>query len=66
MQTPPNLYLSIVLGPWRRDMVFHYHRVSDDTRWLTRENLEFMKNTVDSLVATLIDLGEGKCSIKRS
>jgi hypothetical protein len=53
-----------LIGPWRRDMVFHYHRPIDDTRWLTRGNLQFMNNTVDSLVATLIDLGEGKCWLK--
>jgi hypothetical protein len=50
-----------LIGLWRKDMVIQYHRTSDDTRWLTRDNLEFMKNTVNSLVATLIDLGEGKC-----
>jgi hypothetical protein len=53
-----------LIGPWRRNMVFHYHRAIHDTRWLTWGNLEFMKNTVDSLVATLIDLGEGKCWLK--
>lgn len=42
-------------------MAFHYHRVSDDLRWLRRENLEFMKNTVDSLIATLMDVGQGHC-----
>jgi hypothetical protein len=38
-----------LIGPWRRDIVFHYHRAIDDTRWLTRGN---------------IDLGEGKCWLK--
>ncbi|OTF81903.1 hypothetical protein BLA29_011457, partial [Euroglyphus maynei] len=46
------------LGPWRKDMSFHYHRPGDDQRWLRRENLEFMKNTVDSLLATIIDIGD--------
>lgn len=49
------------LGPWRKDMSFHYHRPGDDQRWLRRENLEFMKNTVDSLLATIIDIGDGYC-----
>ena len=49
------------LGPWRRDMSTHYHRVSDDTRMLKREHLEFMKNTVDSLLATILDVGAGNC-----
>ncbi|KAI2806162.1 hypothetical protein BLOT_005173 [Blomia tropicalis] len=53
------------LGPWRRDMSFHYHRVGDDLRWLRRENLEFMKNTVDSLIATILDIGEGRCFARK-
>ncbi len=53
------------LGPWRRDMTFHYHRPGDDLRWLRPENLAFMKNTVDSLVATLLDIGQGFCLARR-
>lgn len=53
------------LGPWRRDMNYHYHRVGDDQRWLGRENLEFMKNTVDSLLATMMDIAGGYCLIQK-
>lgn len=53
------------LGPWRRDMSFHYHRVGDDDRWLSEANLDFMKNTVDSLILTMLDLGQGKCFDKK-
>ncbi|XP_046908957.2 uncharacterized protein LOC124490482 [Dermatophagoides farinae] len=49
------------LGPWRKDMSFHYHRYGDDERWLRYENLRFMKNTIDSLLATIIDIGDGYC-----
>jgi len=49
------------LGPWRSGMAGHYHQPSDDTRNLKRENLEFMKNTVDSLLATILDVGNGNC-----
>lgn len=52
-------------GPWRRDMMYHYHRTGDDTRWLNRDSLDFMKNTIDSMVGALIDLADGKCYIKK-
>ena len=49
------------LGPWRRNMKHNYHRPTDDTRNLSEENLSFVKNTIDSVVNTLLDLSKGKC-----
>ncbi|XP_076303954.1 uncharacterized protein LOC143222025 isoform X2 [Tachypleus tridentatus] len=48
-------------GPFRGRMRECYHAPCDDARFLTKENIEFLRKTTDALVLTLLDLGEGTC-----
>lgn len=49
------------LGPWRRRVATRYHSSADNTKLLTKQNLLFLKNSIDSLMKTMLDLGEGTC-----
>lgn len=49
------------LGPWRDNMIDKYHSVRDNVANLKKENLLFIKNTVDSVVSTVMELANGKC-----
>lgn len=56
------------LGPWREVSNKRYHTSLDNIQLLNRKNLEFLKNSIDSLVRTVIELGNGQCldSLKQS
>jgi hypothetical protein len=56
-----NAILITDLGPWRKNMKFNYHKSSDDTRIINQNNLLFLKNTVDSITSTILELANGKC-----
>ena len=42
------------LGPWRGDMVNCYHKPCDDKRWLTEDNLNFIKTSIDAITGVLV------------
>lgn len=56
-----NAVLLTDLGPWRRKMANKYHTVLDNSKLLTRSNLLFLKNAIDSIMATILDLSNGFC-----
>lgn len=50
------------LGAWRRDTLDKYHNEQDNAQnMLNNSNLEFLKNTIDSLMKTVLMLSQGKC-----
>ncbi|KAI2811315.1 hypothetical protein BLOT_002489 [Blomia tropicalis] len=49
------------LGPWRRRVAHRYHSSADNDKLLTKQNLLFLKNSIDSLLKTIIDMGDGRC-----
>lgn len=49
------------LGPWRRRVSGRYHSSADNTKLLTKQNVLFLKNSIDSLMKTMLELGEGTC-----
>jgi hypothetical protein len=42
------------LGPWRTGMDNCYHRPCDDKRWLTDDNLGFIKTTIDAVAGVIL------------
>ncbi|XP_022251391.1 uncharacterized protein LOC106467485 isoform X2 [Limulus polyphemus] len=56
-----NAVLLTDTGPFRGRMRECYHAPCDDARFLTKENIEFLRKTTDALVLTLLDLGGGTC-----
>lgn len=38
-----------------------YHSACDDEHFLTDDNLGFMQQVIDTLVLTLMGVGEGEC-----
>jgi hypothetical protein len=56
-----NAILITDLGPWRKNMKFNYHKSTDDIRIINQNNLMFLKNTVDSITNTVLELANGKC-----
>lgn len=57
-----NAILLTDLGPWRNSYRHCYHSACDDKRFLTDSNLAFMQQVVDSLLLTLVRLGQGQCA----
>lgn len=56
-----NAVLLADLGVYRNRTKNTYHSERDNKSLLTEENLAFLKNGIDSLLQTLIDIGEGIC-----
>lgn len=56
-----NAILLTDLGPWRRSYQKCYHSACDDEHLLTDGNLAFMQQVVDTLVLTLMRVGQGEC-----
>ncbi|KAF7494186.1 Leupeptin-inactivating enzyme 1 [Sarcoptes scabiei] len=60
-----NAILLTDLGPWRRKVANKYHSSADNRKLLSRSNLLFLKNAIDSLMRTILHIGDGHCkSIK--
>lgn len=57
-----NAILLTDLGPWRKSYQKCYHSACDDEHLLTDGNLAFMQQVIDSLVLTLLRVGEGQCN----
>lgn len=60
--TSLNAILLTDLGPWRKSYQKCYHSACDDDHLLTDSNLAFMQQVIDSLVLTLLRIGQGQCS----
>lgn len=56
-----NAILLTDLGPWRSSYARCYHSPCDDEKLLTDDNLAFMQQVIDSLVLTLLRVGQGEC-----
>lgn len=56
-----NAILLTDLGPWRKSYQKCYHSACDDEHLLTDGNLAFMQQVIDSLVLTLLRVGQGQC-----
>lgn len=61
-----NAILLTDLGPWRKSYQKCYHSACDDEHFLTDDNLAFMQQVIDTLVLTLLKVGEGECQSKQS
>lgn len=59
--TSLNAILLTDLGPWRKSYQKCYHSACDDEHLLTDGNLAFMQQVIDSLVLTLLRVGQGTC-----
>lgn len=59
--TIPNTILLTDLGPWRKNIVDKYHNAHDNSTLLTSDNLNFLRNTIDSILVTVLDISDGKC-----
>lgn len=59
--TSLNAILLTDLGPWRKSYQKCYHSACDDEHLLTEGNLSFMQQVIDSLVLTLLRVGQGQC-----
>ncbi|OTF79280.1 hypothetical protein BLA29_009132 [Euroglyphus maynei] len=56
-----NAILLTDLGPWRRKVANKYHSSMDNSKLLSRSNLLFLKNCIDSIMKTILDIGNGFC-----
>jgi len=56
-----NAILLTDLGPWRRSYMRCYHLACDDEHLLTEDNLSFMQQVTDTLVLTLMRVGQAEC-----
>lgn len=62
-ETIANTVLLTDLGPWRnKKHKNYYHSLRDGRQLLTRDNLMFLKNTIDATMATVLALADGQCS----
>lgn len=61
-----NAILLTDLGPWRKSYQRCYHSACDDEHLLTDGNLAFMQTVTDSLVLTLLRVGQGECAAAAS
>ena len=52
---------NMFIGPFRGYMRHCYHKMCDDTRYLSKTNLEFISKTTNVLVQVLMSLGDAKC-----
>ncbi|KAI2797863.1 hypothetical protein BLOT_014714 [Blomia tropicalis] len=48
-------------GPFRGYMRYCYHKMCDDTRFLTVDNVHFVKKTVDVLLQVILQIADGQC-----
>lgn len=42
------------MGPWRGEMTNCYHSPCDDKRWLTEDNLNFVKTSIDAIAGVIL------------
>lgn len=56
-----NAILLTDLGPWRRKVATKYHSVADNAKLLNKANLMFLKNSIDSLMKTILEMSDGRC-----
>lgn len=61
-----NAILLTDLGPWRRSYARCYHSSCDDEHLLTDDNLAFMQQVTDTLILTLMRVGQGECGAASS
>lgn len=57
-----NAILLTDLGPWRKSYQRCYHSACDDQHFLTDGNLGFMQQVTDTLIYSIMKLGQGQCS----
>jgi len=55
LNIPLRAMLVTDLGPWRGGMSDCYHQPCDDKRWLTEDNLNFIKTTIDALYGVIVN-----------
>lgn len=59
-QAQPNVTHSFA-GPFRGYMRYCYHKMCDDGRFLSKENVNFARKTVEVLLQVVLQVADGKC-----
>lgn len=54
-------HLSSFVGPFRGYMRYCYHKMCDDTRFLSEKNVNFLRKTVDVLMQVVLAIAQGNC-----